>query len=72
MSDSTTACLGCMRQMFQGLLGRLHMPLGAAACRTLRDVLDAGPLEDADRWRVLRQILAGLAHIHSQVRLGVL
>ncbi|KFM24635.1 putative serine/threonine-protein kinase GCN2 [Auxenochlorella protothecoides] len=34
--------------------------------RTLRDVLDAGPLEDADRWLVLRQILAGLAHIHDQ------
>ncbi len=33
-------------------------------------MLDAGPLEETDRWRVLRQILAGLAHIHSQVTRG--
>lgn len=36
-------------------------------CRsTLRDILDAGPLEEAARWKVLRQLLSGLAHIHAQ------
>lgn len=34
--------------------------------RTLRAVLDLGPIEEADRWRILKQILAGLAHIHAQ------
>lgn len=29
-------------------------------------VLEAGALEEADAWVVLRGILAGLAHIHSQ------
>lgn len=29
-------------------------------------VLEAGALEEADAWLVLRGILAGLAHIHSQ------
>lgn len=33
---------------------------------TLRDVLDAGPLEEEARWKVLRQLLSGLAHIHAQ------
>ena len=49
-------------------LQALPTPTNPLARRTLRDVLDAGPLEEADRWRILRQILAGLAHIHSQVR----
>lgn len=36
-------------------------------CRaTLRDVLDAGPVEEAARWKILRQLLSGLAHIHAQ------
>jgi hypothetical protein len=30
-------------------------------------VLDGGGMEEADAWLVLRGILAGLAHIHSQV-----
>lgn len=29
-------------------------------------VLEAGALEEADAWLVLRGILSGLAHIHSQ------
>jgi translation initiation factor 2-alpha kinase 4 len=29
-------------------------------------VLEDGSLEEEDTWRVLRGILAGLAHIHSQ------
>jgi serine/threonine protein kinase/histidyl-tRNA synthetase len=36
-------------------------------CRaTLRDILDAGPVEEAARWKILRQLLSGLAHIHAQ------
>jgi serine/threonine protein kinase/histidyl-tRNA synthetase len=36
-------------------------------CRaTLRDVLDAGPVEESARWKILRQLLSGLAHIHAQ------
>jgi translation initiation factor 2-alpha kinase 4 len=36
-------------------------------CRaTLRDVLDAGLIEEAARWKILRQVLSGLAHIHAQ------
>ena len=31
---------------------------------TLRDLLDAGPLDDATRWKLLRQLLSGLVHIH--------
>ena len=34
--------------------------------RTLRDVLDSGELGEEARWSILRQILAGLAHIHAQ------
>jgi translation initiation factor 2-alpha kinase 4 len=34
--------------------------------RTLRDVLDGAELDEDRRWSILRQILAGLAHIHSQ------
>lgn len=34
--------------------------------RTLRDVLDSRELDEERRWSILRQILAGLAHIHSQ------
>ncbi|CAK0752569.1 hypothetical protein CVIRNUC_002156 [Coccomyxa viridis] len=34
--------------------------------RTLREVLDRGPLSPEDCWQVLRQLLAGLAHIHAQ------
>lgn len=37
--------------------------------RTLAGVLEEGALEEADAWQVLRGILAGLAHIHSQVGL---
>ena len=44
-----------------------RLPAPAQFCpRTLRGVLDLGAVEEADRWRVLRQILAGLAHIHAQ------
>jgi hypothetical protein len=32
-----------------------------------QQVLEGGGLEEADAWLVLRGILAGLAHIHSQV-----
>jgi len=36
-------------------------------CRaTLRDILDAGTVEEAARWKILRQVLSGLAHIHAQ------
>lgn len=35
--------------------------------RTLAQVLEAGGLDEADAWMVLRGILAGLAHIHAQV-----
>lgn len=38
--------------------------------RTLSSVLEAGGLEEADAWGVLRGILAGLAYIHSQVGVG--
>jgi hypothetical protein len=41
----------------------------ASACRsprTLRDVLDSRELDEERRWSILRQLLAGLAHIHSQ------
>ncbi|PSC69649.1 putative serine threonine-kinase GCN2 isoform B [Micractinium conductrix] len=34
--------------------------------RTLRDVLDSRELDDERRWSILRQALAGLAHIHAQ------
>ncbi|GIL65935.1 hypothetical protein Vafri_19563, partial [Volvox africanus] len=34
--------------------------------RTLAEVLQEGPLQEEDAWRVLRGILAGLAYIHSQ------
>ncbi|KAI8469455.1 MAG: hypothetical protein J3K34DRAFT_459347 [Monoraphidium minutum] len=34
--------------------------------RTLSKVLEEGPMEEADAWQVLRGILQGLAHIHSQ------
>jgi eukaryotic translation initiation factor 2-alpha kinase 4 len=34
--------------------------------RTLRDVLDAGDLTEPGRWSTLRQLLAGLQHIHAQ------
>ena len=34
--------------------------------RTLRQALDEGPLDDLVAWRMVRQILAGLAHIHAQ------
>ncbi|KXZ55244.1 hypothetical protein GPECTOR_3g384 [Gonium pectorale] len=34
--------------------------------RTLAGVLQEGPLQEEDAWRVLRGILAGLAYIHSQ------
>ncbi|DBA86090.1 TPA: hypothetical protein ACH3X1_005610 [Trebouxia sp. C0004] len=34
--------------------------------RTLKKILVAGPIEEADAWQVVRQTLAGLAHIHSQ------
>jgi translation initiation factor 2-alpha kinase 4 len=34
--------------------------------RTVRDVLDSRELDEERRWSILRQILAGLAHIHAQ------
>ncbi|KAL0052345.1 hypothetical protein WJX82_000639 [Trebouxia sp. C0006] len=34
--------------------------------RTLKKILVAGPIEEADAWQLVRQTLAGLAHIHSQ------
>lgn len=34
--------------------------------KTLREVIDGGVLNVDDSWRYLRQILEGLAHIHSQ------
>lgn len=37
------------------------------ACACMQ-VLEGGGMEEADAWLVLRGILAGLAHIHSQVR----
>lgn len=45
------------------------LPLLHPACRsprTLRDVLDSRELDEERRWSILRQLLAGLAHIHSQ------
>jgi hypothetical protein len=36
-------------------------------CCCFVQVLDGGGMEEADAWLVLRGILAGLAHIHSQV-----
>lgn len=41
-------------------------PFSHRSPRTLRDVLDSGELDDERRWSILRQILAGLAHIHAQ------
>ncbi len=38
--------------------------------RTLAAVLEAGPLEEADAWGMLRGMLTGLAYVHSQVREG--
>ncbi|KAK9811583.1 hypothetical protein WJX72_006503 [[Myrmecia] bisecta] len=34
--------------------------------RTLQQVLSEGPMDEASCWQVVRQLLAGLAHIHSQ------
>ncbi len=34
--------------------------------RTLRQALDEGPMDDLLAWRVVRQIMGGLAHIHAQ------
>jgi hypothetical protein len=47
-----------------------HLRLLLLLLLLLPQVLEAGVLEEADAWLVLRGILAGLAHIHSQV--GVL
>jgi serine/threonine protein kinase len=37
-------------------------------CRTLRDVFStyAGPVDKEATWRIFRQIVEGLAHIHSR------
>ena len=36
-------------------------------CRSnLRETLDAGPLDEVSRWKILRQLLSGLGHIHAQ------
>ena len=35
--------------------------------RTLSRVLEAGAVDEADAWLVLRGLLQGLAHIHAQV-----
>ena len=48
-----------------------HLPasvtrLPACSPRTLRDVLDSKELDEERRRSILRQALAGLAHIHSQ------
>jgi serine/threonine protein kinase len=33
---------------------------------TLKRQLEAGPLEDAQRWRVVRQLLAALSYLHAR------
>ena len=37
---------------------------------TLRNVIDEGLYKNPDRtWRLFREIVEGLAHVHSQVRI---
>lgn len=42
--------------------------LRAFVCRTLRDVFSTyeGPVDKEATWRIFRQIVEGLAHIHSR------
>ncbi|KAJ3283638.1 hypothetical protein HK104_010287 [Borealophlyctis nickersoniae] len=43
----------------------LYIQMEYCEKKTLRDVIDDG-LDDEEAWRLFRQILEGLAHIHSQ------
>lgn len=44
----------------------LYIQMEFCPNQTLRDVIDEGILEAEDCWRLFRQILEGLAHIHAQ------
>lgn len=60
MVDDTGSQTHCMRPF--------TCPQMEYCSRTLQQVLEAGPLEEADCWHVLRGVLRGLAYIHSQAR----
>lgn len=44
----------------------LYIQMEYCTKRTLRQVIDNGVLDEEERWRILRQIVEGLNHIHSQ------
>ncbi|TPX43710.1 hypothetical protein SeMB42_g04625 [Synchytrium endobioticum] len=44
----------------------LYIQMEHCEKRTLRDLIDEGPLTDNEIWRFLRQIVEGLAEIHRQ------
>ena len=58
-SEASTEFLG---------LQYLYIQMEYCEKSTLRNLIDEGLHEDEDRvWRLLREIVEGLAHIHSQV-----
>eukprot|EP01029_Cantina_marsupialis_P001593 TRINITY_DN1136_c0_g1_i3.p1 TRINITY_DN1136_c0_g1~~TRINITY_DN1136_c0_g1_i3.p1 ORF type:complete len:706 (-),score=195.64 TRINITY_DN1136_c0_g1_i3:73-1887(-) len=44
----------------------LYLVMEFCAGRTLRDIIDTGFQDDEHRWKVTRQVLSALAHIHKQ------
>lgn len=44
----------------------LYIQMEYCTKRTLRQVIDNGALDEEERWRILRQIVEGLNHIHLQ------
>ena len=54
----------------KGGLQYLYIQMEFCEKRTLRSVIDEGLYMNQDRvWRLLREIVEGLVHVHSQVRL---
>lgn len=44
----------------------LYIQMEYCTNKTLRDLIDQGGIDEKDAWRLFRQIVEGLAHIHSQ------
>lgn len=44
----------------------LYIQMEYCEKKTLRDIIDGGQITEHESWRLLRQILDGLAHIHGQ------